>query len=498
MRVRRETGLEGRLPGATALPGGTKGYEAPAADVPRPGDLARLASTLPDTLLFQLVTEIAPSPDRGWTQGRWLTFVGGNAERLVGVDAETLMADGTQVYAMMHEEDRALFAAAEAHAVAEGKPLRLDVRMKPPGSGETQVFDVSASPTVLPPTRPGGLRMLWDGAATDVTRARRDAAERERMTGIVEAADDLIAIVRLTGGVDYVNPAGRRMLGLGADDAPPVASTLWPGGAKGERMRHAIRTATRTGLWKGEASLRHLSGTELPVSQTLVAHRAPPAPGRKLGRVTHFSVIMRDATRAADTEKALREAGERISIELRENEHRVKNLFALVPAIVSLSARTAGSVDDFAEAMRERLGALGRANAASLGSGTTSMDTLVRTVLAPYLRNDGTVRLEGPPISLTGTAATTVGLTLHELTTNAVKYGAMREGDGRLAVSWSEGTADVLQVTWTESGGPRVTAPTRTGVGTSLIDRVIAAQGGSISRDWNEDGLRVHLSMPVR
>ena len=458
--------------------------------------LARMAANLPDTLLFQLVTEIAPG-EHGLTQGRILTFVGENAERVVGLSSSSLMRNGRAVFDLILPEDLARFAAAEAHALAEARPLRLDLRLVLP-DGTPRTLDVSAAPTPLPPTRPGGIRLLWDGAATDVTAARADAAGRERMTEVVEAADDLIALVRQSGKVDYVNPAGRRMLGLSVDDAPPVASDLWQGGARGERMRHAIRTATREGAWRGESILRRPDGTELPVSQTLVAHRAPPAPGRRRGRVTHFSTIMRDASRAADTERALREAGERTSIELRENAHRVKNLFALVPAIISLSARTAEDVDGFAKAVRLRLDALSRANTLTLSTGKVELGALVRGVFDPYTGTAGALTTEGPKLDVSGTLATTIGLALHELVTNAVKYGAMSAPMGRVSLSWAIEANETLSLAWAESGGPAVSPPRRSGFGTSLIDRVVAAQGGTVERNWHPEGLSLRLVMPLR
>ena len=475
--------------------------DRPGRSAPDPG-LARMAAKLPDTVLFQIATEIAPDADGRWLEYRRLVFVGENVERLIGFSAEALLEDGRQIYGLMHPEDLARHRAAEVHGVTAMAPIRLDVRMTLP-DGRERVFDISAAPTPVPAHRPNGRRLIWDGAATDVTAARVAQAERMRYTGIIDAADDLVAVILPSGRIDFVNAAGRRMLGLRGDDRMPVARDLWAGGVRGERMRHAVRTATRVGTWRGEAVLRRPDGSELPVSQTLVAHRACPAPGRKRGRVTHFSTIMRDASRAVGTERALRAAGERTSIELRENAHRVKNLFALVPAIISLSARTATNVNDFAASLRERVSALAQANAMTLGShaGAVEMRVLTRAIFEPYAESDDAIHAEGPAIELAPAIASTVGLALHELATNAVKYGALKErGDGRphgrVVLSWSVAD-DRLAFTWRESGGPPVEPPARTGFGTSLIDRVVAAHGGTISREWDRAGFSARIELSI-
>ena len=464
--------------------------------------LVRLAAQLPDTVLFQLETELAPDEAGVWREHRRLLFVGENAERLLGYTAEALLADGRRIYDLMHLEDLQRHRAAEAHGVTAMAPLRLDVRMTLP-DGRSRVFDISAAPTPVPAQRPGGRCLIWNGAATDVTAARIAEAERARFTGVVESADDLVAVILPTGRIDFINAAGRRMLGLHPEDGMPVARDLWAGGVRGERMRRAVRTATRTGAWRGEAVLRRPDGSELPVSQTLVAHRAAPVPGRRRGRVTYFSTIMRDASRAVGTERALRAAGERTSIELRENAHRVKNLFALVPAIISLSARTATDVADFAASLRERVSALAQANAMTLGShaGAVEMRVLVGAIFEPYAESDDAIRAEGPVLELAPGTASTVGLALHELTTNAVKHGALREREdgrphGRVTLRW-EASSGRLRIMWRESGGPPVEPPSRTGFGTSLIDRVIATQGGAITREWDPAGFAARIELSV-
>lgn len=457
--------------------------QASAAVVPAPnGALARMAARLPDTILFQVRTRGAGIEDRE------LLFVASNVERLLGIPHAAVMANGMLVYGLIEQPDLVRLQAAEIAAVMGMKPLRLRARFRLP-SGEPRTFDITAAPE----REPDGA-LLWDGAATDVTEAVERAAERDRLIAIVEAADDLIAVVRPDGSTDYLNPAGRRMLGVDEDGPPPPAFALWPGGRERRRLTAAIGAADRAGIWRGEAIIRKADGSDLPVSQALVAHRDAA------GAVTHYSAIMRDASRAASTERALREAGERTSIELREVAHRVKNLFSLVPAIISLSARNARSAAELAVAARERVEALGRAHTQTLaGADGTDLGALMIAVMEPYAENGARVE-NGPPLTLRGATASAIGLALHELATNAVKYGALSTAEGGTTVSWAvatEGERERLVLEWREHGGPLVTAPAASGFGTSLIDRLVGVQGGAIARDWRPEGLVVTITLEL-
>ena len=461
-------------------------------------ELERMGAMLPDTVLFQIVTWMVDGEER-----RRLVFVGRAIERLLDVPHERVVANGILVYQMMEPTDLTHLAALEREAVRTRSSFRLPVRFVL-GDGTRRVFDISAAPTALPEGR-----ILWDGAATDITAAASSSAERDRLIELVEAADDLIAVVRPDGAISYLNRAGRRLLGLGASDSLPGANALWPDGEGAQRLRHAVRVAAREGLWRGDATIRRADGTLLPVTQALVSHRAPPLrPDTKPGRVTHFSVIMRDNSRAAETERALREAGDRTSLELGETAHRVKNLFALVPAIIALSARSAGSVPELAEAARERVEALARAHALTLASADregAELATLAHDVLEPYATPGDGLVMQGPPCTLDGPSASTIGLVVHELATNAAKYGVLAaRGRGvsgaHIALKWSidpTNGPDMLRIEWREVGGDPAPEPRTRGFGTSLLDRLVSARGGRIERDWSEAGFRASIGLPL-
>jgi two-component sensor histidine kinase len=202
-------------------------------------------------------------------------------------------------------------------------------------------------------------------------------------------------------------------------------------------------------------------------------------------------------------------AQERQRLLLRETNHRLKNLFAMVDAMITLSVRSARTPQEFAEALRGRLAALLRAKelvrpgimgTEHATSERTTVDELVRTILQPY--DDDTARervsASGPDVVVGATAVTSLALALHESATNAVKYGALSEPNGAIHIKW-ETLGDDFRLEWEETGGPAiVVAPNVSGFGRVLTDRSIISQlGGKIEYDWQRNGLRLMMTVPL-
>ncbi len=197
----------------------------------------------------------------------------------------------------------------------------------------------------------------------------------------------------------------------------------------------------------------------------------------------------------------------RTELILREIDHRVKNMFTLLPAIVSLSARGAPDAATLAADVRQRIAALARAHSLTLAAHTTqagvSLRDLIVAVLEPYVDGGSRQRLEGPPVRLDESEANAASLTIHELAVNAVKHGALSVGEGGVDIRWEvlpggDATgSDLLRLTWTEHSGPAVpAAPDRRGFGSELTDRLVAALGGKLVRRWEPQGLHVTLTLP--
>jgi two-component sensor histidine kinase len=202
-------------------------------------------------------------------------------------------------------------------------------------------------------------------------------------------------------------------------------------------------------------------------------------------------------------------AQERQRLLLRETNHRLKNLFAMVDAMISLSVRSARTPQEFAEALRGRLAALLRAKElvrpGTMGtehaaSERTTVHALVRTIMQPY--DDDTSRerisVSGPDVVVGATAVTSLALALHETATNAVKYGALSEPNGAIRIKW-ETQGDDFHLEWGETGGPTIVIPPKAqGFGSVLTERSIASQlGGKIEYDWQRNGLKLRMTIPL-
>ena len=193
---------------------------------------------------------------------------------------------------------------------------------------------------------------------------------------------------------------------------------------------------------------------------------------------------------------------------LREMDHRVKNLFAIVGGMVTLSTKSANTPKELAKTVQGRLGALASAHQLisprQLATGATKQETtlgeLVRKVLSPYADPAGTgdrarTEIEGPEIPVGAAAATNVALVVHELATNAAKYGALSVPGGRVHISWAL-VKGRLVLTWEEKDGPVITGPPeREGFGSLLARRSVSGGlRGDVNFDWKPTGLVVLVS----
>jgi two-component sensor histidine kinase len=202
-------------------------------------------------------------------------------------------------------------------------------------------------------------------------------------------------------------------------------------------------------------------------------------------------------------------AQERQRLLLLETNHRLKNLFAMIDAMISLSVRSARTPQEFAQGLRGRLAALlhakelvrpGIMDAEHAASERTTVDALVRTILQPYGDDSSRERIiaSGPDVMVGATAVTSLALALHETATNAVKYGALSEPNGAIHIKW-EMRGDDFRLEWGETGGPAiVVSPSAQGFGSVLTERSIIGQlGGKIEYDWQQSGLKLKITVPL-
>lgn len=316
--------------------------------------------------------------------------------------------------------------------------------------------------------------------ARDVTERRRETARAKQMAAIIEGSEDAILAVGLDTRITSWNAGAAKLYGYREDEVlgRPISFLLPPDRKDDEtEILGRIRRGQRVDSY--ETTRLHRLGHEIPVSLTV----SPILD--EYGTIIGASKIARDISNRKAVEKMQ-------NLLMREMQHRVKNILATVLAIArqSFTSNRHHSVAAFTD----RIYALARAQ------GLLTRDTkddlrlaeLVGEVVSPY--PGAQVMRSGPDVTLPSSQVLTLTLALHELATNAAKYGALSVPEGKVTISWdvsqdAEG-AQVLSLSWRESGGPRVIVPETHGFGTRLIRDILTAEfGATIRLDFAPDGL---------
>jgi two-component system CheB/CheR fusion protein len=188
---------------------------------------------------------------------------------------------------------------------------------------------------------------------------------------------------------------------------------------------------------------------------------------------------------------------------LSELDHRVKNILSIVTSVVTQTLKRNRDPDVFGAAIQGRIAAIARAHSTLTeqgGQSDASFRDLVTTELAPYAEGR-TITIDGADLLLTPKAGLSLALAVHELASNAAKYGSLSVAGGQLAVSWALGDAHerVLRFVWAETGGPRIEAPpTQRGFGTTLIERALTYEFDAVvDRAFLPNGLRCTIDLPL-
>jgi len=213
------------------------------------------------------------------------------------------------------------------------------------------------------------------------------------------------------------------------------------------------------------------------------------------GQPQGFLNILRDRTE-------VQVAVERRELLMAELRHRIGNTFAMVQAVATQTRRHTETVAEFGTAFAARLGVLARSN--DVLTRTDWHDAPLRDVVASALDAHGDeldrIVVEGPAVMLDANLAVAVSLSLHELATNAVKYGALSVPPGQVTVSWTTSRTRMgaikVEITWLERGGPAVTPPVRRGFGSYLLERGLPS-GGTVRLNFRPTGLECRMSLPL-
>ena len=302
---------------------------------------------------------------------------------------------------------------------------------------------------------------------------------------VVASSHDAIVIKDLNGIITGWNAGAEHLFGYTPEEAIGRSVTiLIPTDHENEEPHILERIRGGERIDHYETVRVRKDGARLDISLTV----SPVRDGT--GKIIGASKIARDIT-----ERKRMEA--RVTMLVGETEHRTKNIMATVQAAVHLSH--AENVEDFKKSIEGRIQAMAnvqRLFVASRWAGAELRQLITQEVEA-YRRGDGTrLQIDGPEVFLAPDAAQTVAVTIHELATNAAKYGALSVSDGRVGVKWAT-RDDRLVLSWVETDGPPVTEPTREGFGVRVMGRMIKQINGEVELDWRSTGLACEITIPV-
>lgn len=433
--------------------------------------LRTLADNLPNGMVYQAVRD---------PEGKVrFTYVSQAVERLHGVSTDAALANPDALDSQILEEFRPLLAKLRENANEGDTYISIELPMRLP-SGEVRWFHRSSAPRRLPDGQ-----VVWDGVEFDITEIRRaEEALREsedHYRHTVELNPQVSWTALPDGQLDHVAKRWHELTGtsgLGAswgeaihpDDLVPSIQAWTQAITSGEPYDIEHRVRLRNGEYRWM--------------------RSQAFPRRDAqGRIIKWY----GATENIHERKL---AGEHQQLLINELNHRVKNTLATVQSITSQTLRNAQTIAQAHNAIEQRLIALSRAHNVLTRENWegASLREIVLQALEPY-RNQGRTRfqLTGPDIRLMPRMALALSMALHELATNAVKYGALSNETGQVQIEWfvdSLKAPSQLLLCWKEHGGPLVQPPTRRGFGSRLVERSLAHDlGGKVSIEYPPSGV---------
>ncbi len=327
----------------------------------------------------------------------------------------------------------------------------------------------------------GAVNML-----VDISERKRAERVSAHLASIVESSDDAIVSKDLNGVIATWNNAAERLFGYAAAEVIGKSITiLIPEERHHEERDILARVARGERIDHFETVRRRKDGTLIDISLTVSPFKD------EFGRIVGASKIARDIT-----EKKRRQV--QIALLAREADHRTNNLLAVAQATVHLTQ--AATTADLKTVIEGRLQALANAHAllARARWAGADLQELAIKELSPYFGvGDPRLHIEGPSLLLKPELAQAMAMALHELATNALKYGALSTLTGRLNVVWSVAPDRRLCLSWTESGGPSVAQPTKEGFGTRALTRLIAQLNGVVTFEWRSEGVVCDIDVAI-
>ena len=305
---------------------------------------------------------------------------------------------------------------------------------------------------------------------------------------ILACIADAVISTDVGGRILLLNPAAEKLFAYSAPDLLGTSiQRLIPPRFRESHDRHVASFGSDShDAARAMASERQVfglrrDGTEFPAEAMLSR--------RLVGGQTLVTVVVRDTS----YQKSLDEQRNLIASEMA---HRFKNLMAMVNSVISLTARSVSTVEEYRDALAVRLHSISRTQDALLEPGREAqLIELVKLELAPFQNAaNSRIRVRGPALTVPAKQAISITLALHELTTNAVKYGALSVPGGSVQLAWKieqAGDARFLLLDWNETGGPPVTPPVRRGFGSAMIKSSFGSSNTDVK--YNPKGLTAYF-----
>ena len=378
-------------------------------------------------------------------------------------------------------------AAPHVSRALAGDVVSFENRLAVPGTGPADML-VTFAPRITTEGRANG----FYAAAVDIgdqKRRQREILERtQQYRAIADSIPYGIWTCDAEGRLTYVSDAFLALVGMTFEQAANFGwiSRLLPGSAEETRLAWHDCVARR-GDWEREHRFVGSDGQHHDILS--IARPVFDEQGELLSYVG-LNLDISDRKRREET----------LALLSAELDHRVKNVFSLVITIARQASRDAVSVEAFRDSFEGRVRALAAAHDMIAGSGWSgmSLSALLETELAPYRDAARTGwRLDGPDVTIPVAAVQPLVLAVHELATNAAKYGALRDREGQLAVSWTFGAESGLRIVWDEHGLSGIAPPERRGFGSRVLGQVLEMQlGAEVTLDFRDVGLRVVIAVP--
>lgn len=321
---------------------------------------------------------------------------------------------------------------------------------------------------------------------TDRTMALAALAANEQfLRSVLGTSPDCIKVLDLEGRVTYINNGGRLLLEL--PDEEDILSLMWPSfwtDAGNEQAVKAVALA-RTGA---STTFQGYAATFTGMAKYWDVRVTPMLDAA--GQPERILTVARDISYLKQVED------EREHL-MQELSHRLRNAFGMVQSVISQTLRQATSLQEGRETLSGRVRALADAQNILTRSVASEMPVaeVVQAALLPYRTGDGRFTISGPNATISGRQGLGLSLALHELCTNATKYGALSGAVGAVDVSWDVQSDGAFAVRWLERGGPPVAPPEKSGFGSVLIEKIVASYfNGSATLDFHPGGVVFHLA----